>query len=206
MECHHQEMTQGNPTTSGRPMRPVTGRPSSIFDSTSGWREIGGLVNDARYAGETSGEEAGSMNENVARAIRRDLGPALATWREILRGNPVRARQLLRKIIAEPIGMEPLPECKGYRWMGTLNGGAVLTGAQKTVSGPGARTHKTATRSCSERKALEKWGRNESADWRSVLHNYGAGGGNRTLMGQAPRDFESRASTSFTTPAIFTIN
>ena len=29
----------------------------------------------------------------------------------------------------------------------------------------------------------------------------GAGGGNRTLMGQAPRDFESRASTSFTTPA-----
>jgi hypothetical protein len=30
---------------------------------------------------------------------------------------------------------------------------------------------------------------------------WGAGGGNRTLMGQAPRDFESRASTSFTTPA-----
>jgi hypothetical protein len=30
----------------------------------------------------------------------------------------------------------------------------------------------------------------------------GAGGGNRTLMEQAPRDFESRASTSFTTPAL----
>ena len=39
-----------------------------------------------------------------------------------------------------------------------------------------------------------------------ILHTHrlgraGAGGGNRTLMGQAPRDFESRASTSFTTPA-----
>jgi hypothetical protein len=30
----------------------------------------------------------------------------------------------------------------------------------------------------------------------------GAGGGNRTRMEQAPLDFESSASTSFTTPAI----
>ena len=30
----------------------------------------------------------------------------------------------------------------------------------------------------------------------------GAGGGNRTRMGQSPLDFESSASTSFTTPAI----
>ena len=29
----------------------------------------------------------------------------------------------------------------------------------------------------------------------------GAGGEDRTLMGVSPRDFESRASTSFTTPA-----
>src|SRR5574337_1062498 len=31
--------------------------------------------------------------------------------------------------------------------------------------------------------------------------NCGAGGGGRTLMGRSPRDFESRASASFTTPA-----
>ena len=31
----------------------------------------------------------------------------------------------------------------------------------------------------------------------------GAGGENRTLMGSPPRDFESRASTNFTTPAFF---
>lgn len=35
---------------------------------------------------------------------------------------------------------------------------------------------------------------------RFLLH-YGAGGGSRTLMDRSPRDFESRASTSFTTPA-----
>ena len=34
-----------------------------------------------------------------------------------------------------------------------------------------------------------------------LIEKYGAGGENRTLMGQSPRDFESRASTSFTTPA-----
>ncbi len=38
---------------------------------------------------------------DVARAIR-DLEPALAAWREILRGNPVRARQILRKLIVGP--------------------------------------------------------------------------------------------------------
>ena len=31
---------------------------------------------------------------------------------------------------------------------------------------------------------------------------FGAGGENRTLMGSPPRDFESRASTNFTTPAM----
>ena len=34
-----------------------------------------------------------------------------------------------------------------------------------------------------------------------LIEKYGAGGENRTLMGQSPRDFESRASTNFTTPA-----
>ncbi len=61
----------------------------------------------------------------------RGLEPALAAWKEILRGNPVRARQVLQKIIAEPIVMEPLPEVQGYRGTGTLNGGAVLEGTQK---------------------------------------------------------------------------
>ncbi len=40
---------------------------------------------------------------------------------------------------------------------------------------------------------------------RHPLHIQGAGGGNRTLMRLPSRDFESRASTSFTTPAGMTI-
>jgi site-specific DNA recombinase len=79
----------------------------------------------------TAVETRGRLGQlDVARAIR-ELEPALAAWREILRGNPARARQVLRKIVAEPIVMEPLPEVPGYRWTGKLNGGAVLEGTQK---------------------------------------------------------------------------
>jgi hypothetical protein len=77
MGRHHQEVTQGNPTKSDRLTRPVTGRPSSIFDSTIGWWCLDGLVNDACYTGEEREAEVGSMNENAARA-RRDLELALA--------------------------------------------------------------------------------------------------------------------------------
>ena len=35
--------------------------------------------------------------------------------------------------------------------------------------------------------------------------SFGAGGGNRTRMGLRPEDFESSASTSFTTPARLTV-
>jgi hypothetical protein len=35
----------------------------------------------------------------------------------------------------------------------------------------------------------------------NTIPQFGAGGGNRTRMEQAPLDFESSASTSFTTPA-----
>ena len=66
----------------------------------------------------------------MARALR-ELEPALAAWRGILRGNPVRARQILRKLIVGPIVMEPLPELHGYNWKGQLNGGAVLEGVKK---------------------------------------------------------------------------
>ncbi len=63
-----------------------------------------------RLDGEITAVEArGRLGQlNVARAMR-DLEPALAAWREILRGNPIRARQVLRKIVAEPIVMERLP-------------------------------------------------------------------------------------------------
>ncbi len=67
---------------------------------------------------------------DVARAVR-DLEPALVAWKDILRGNPVRARQVLKKIVAGPIRMEPLPAGQGYRWQGQLHGGAVLEGAEK---------------------------------------------------------------------------
>ncbi len=83
---------------------------------------------DAQVAAVESRAHLGQLD--VARALR-DLEPALVAWKEILRGNPVRARQVLRKIVAGPIVMEPLPEVHGYRWTGKLNGGAVLEGAQK---------------------------------------------------------------------------
>jgi hypothetical protein len=67
---------------------------------------------------------------DVARALR-EVESALAAWREILRGDPVRACEALRKLVLGPILMEPLPEIHGYRWRGELNGGAVLEGAQK---------------------------------------------------------------------------
>jgi hypothetical protein len=69
----------------------------------------------------------------VARA-RRELEPALAAWRGILRGNPVRARQIPRKLIVKPIVMEPLPDVHGYRWQGELNGGAALEGTRRYQS------------------------------------------------------------------------
>ncbi len=63
--------------------------------------------------------------------IRHHRCHLLAAWKDILRGNPVRARQVLKKIVAGPIRMEPLPEVQGYRWQGQLNGGAVSEGTQK---------------------------------------------------------------------------
>ncbi len=67
---------------------------------------------------------------DVARTLQ-ELEPALAAWRDILRGNPVRARQILRKLVVGPVVMEPMPKVHGYRWRGQLNGGAVLEGSQK---------------------------------------------------------------------------
>ena len=68
---------------------------------------------------------------DVARALR-GLAPALAAWREILRGNAVRARQVLRKLIVGPVVMTP--QGGGYAWTGTLNGGAAIASAQKHSS------------------------------------------------------------------------
>jgi hypothetical protein len=59
-------------------------------------------------------------------------------WREILRGDLVRARQALKKIVAGPVVIEPLPEVHGYRWKGQLNGGAVLEGTQNTFRSGGS--------------------------------------------------------------------
>ncbi len=85
-----------------------------------------------RLDGEIAAVEArGRLGQlDVARAVS-EVEPALAAWKDILRGNPVRARQVLRKLVAGPIVMEPLPEVHGYRWQGQLNGGAALEGAQK---------------------------------------------------------------------------
>jgi hypothetical protein len=67
---------------------------------------------------------------DVARTLR-ELEPVLAAWRDALHGNPVQARQTLRKLVVGPILMEPLPQGHGYRWKGRLNGGAVLEGEKK---------------------------------------------------------------------------
>ena len=94
-----------------------------------------------RLDGETGGLEARARlaQLDVARALR-ELEPALAAWRDILRGNAIRARQILRKLVVGRVVMTPMPEVHGYRWKGQLNGGAVLEGAQKYLScrGPGA--------------------------------------------------------------------
>ncbi len=55
----------------------------------------------------------------------------LAAWKDILRGNPIRARQVLKQLVVGPIRMEPMPKVHGYRWKGQLNGGSVLEGMQK---------------------------------------------------------------------------
>ena len=74
---------------------------------------------------------------DVAKALR-ELAPALAAWRDILRGNAVRARQVLRKLIVGPVVMTP--QADGYAWTGTLNGGAAIASAQKSsVKYSGAR-------------------------------------------------------------------
>ena len=75
----------------------------------------------------------------VARAVH-EMEPALVAWKDILRRNPVRARQVLKKVVAGPIRMEPLPKVQGYRWQGQLNGGAVLEGAQKYLKVRGSGT------------------------------------------------------------------
>ena len=85
-------------------------------------------------------EARGSLGRlDVARAVR-ELEPALVAWTDILRGNPVRARQVLKKIVRGPIRMEPLPGVQGYRWQGQLNGGAVLEGTQKYLQVRGTGT------------------------------------------------------------------
>jgi hypothetical protein len=80
----------------------------------------------------------------------------------------------------------------------------VLPGASKTCSAcrfpqgicstgvPGDRAHIRANRCRQKRKALAKQSRRDSLGRRGVLHNYGAGGGNRTLMGPSGGAFEPR--------------
>jgi hypothetical protein len=68
MGRHHQGMTHGSRTTFDRPLRPATGRPSFIVDSTLGWWCCRGLANDAGYAGEASGDQAGSGNATAGKA------------------------------------------------------------------------------------------------------------------------------------------
>jgi len=68
-----------------------------------------------RLGGEITAVEArGRLGQlDVERAIR-DLEPALAAWKEILRGNPVRARKILRKLVVGPVVMEPMTKVHGY--------------------------------------------------------------------------------------------
>jgi hypothetical protein len=109
--------------------------PKSLLEQIKAFEaELGRL--DGEMADRESRARLGQLN--VAQALQ-DLEPVLTAWRDILRGNLVRARQVLRKLVTEPIMMEPLPEVHGYRWKGTLNGGADLEGAQKYLGcrGPG---------------------------------------------------------------------
>ena len=75
-------------------------------------------------------ERAQCGHLDVARALRA-LRPVVASWRDTMHREPVRAREVLRNLIVAPIAMEPLPVLHGYRWRGQLNGGAILEGARK---------------------------------------------------------------------------
>ncbi len=118
--------------------------PKSLLEQIKAFEaELGRL--DGDIADRESRARLGQLN--VAQALR-DLEPALAAWRDILRGNPVRARQVLRKIVAGPIVMEPMPEVHGYRWKGQLNGGAVLEGTEKYLGCRGRESNPHETGPC----------------------------------------------------------
>ncbi len=74
-----------------------------------------------------------SSAESYEPFLPRHAVHPLAAWKDILRGTPIRARQVLRKLVAGPIRMEPMSKVHEYRWKGQLNGGAVLEGAQNSL-------------------------------------------------------------------------
>jgi len=60
--------------------------------------------------------------------VKAELAKRLADWRGILAAEPVKARQLLRKLILGRLSMTPNPETKTYGFKGTAVLGRVLQG------------------------------------------------------------------------------
>jgi site-specific DNA recombinase len=62
--------------------------------------------------------------------LRREFAALLGEWQGLLRGEPVQARQILRKLIAGRLRMEPetRPEGRCYRWSGEASYGRLLAG------------------------------------------------------------------------------
>jgi hypothetical protein len=71
------------------------------------------------------------------RSTRRKLRQRLVEWLSLLRQTPAIARQLLRKLLPEPIVLEPLPG-GGVRFRGRGAWAAVLVGIVGLVVPPGS--------------------------------------------------------------------
>ena len=65
-----------------------------------------------------------------APALAGDFETMLGEWQALLRGEPVRARQILRKLITGRLRMVPeiRPDGRFYRWTGQASYGRLLAG------------------------------------------------------------------------------
>jgi len=66
----------------------------------------------------------------VAQALAGDFAALLGEWQALLRGDPVQAREILRKLITGRLRMVPeiRPDGRFYRWTGQASYGRLLAG------------------------------------------------------------------------------
>jgi site-specific DNA recombinase len=94
--------------------------------------EIRGQLSGCKLREEALLGELAQLSPLIAHALdRAKLRARLEEWQGLLRQSPQIARQLLRKLLPEPIVLEPTPE--GVRFRGRAAWGAVLAGVMQGV-------------------------------------------------------------------------